>query len=294
VATYSAPPTFSDKESGRRELGEWLASRDNPLTARVLANRAWHWLFGAGLVRTADNFGHAGEAPSHPELLDHLAVQFVEHNWSVKSLVRQIVLSHTYQLSSQPDAKGLAADPENRWLWRMNRRRLDAECLRDAILQVSGDLDLEGGGSTIKPGTAADYGYKHTDTRRSVYTPVFRNALPEFFEAFDFADPSLVTGCRNVSTVAPQALFLMNHPFMLEQSRHAAAKLLAEEGLDDPARVARAYRLTLGRTPTDAERELALKFLRTMADDDSAANREKVWGEFFQVLFASMDFRYVD
>jgi hypothetical protein len=293
VATYGTPPAINTQESGRKELGEWLSRRDNPLPARVMANRVWHWLFGAGLVRTTDNFGHAGELPSHPELLDSLAIQFVEQNWSVKSLVRQIVLSRTYQLSSAPDAQGLAADPENRWLWRMSRRRLDAECLRDTVLQVSGDLQLDIGGPTIKAGTAADYGYQHADTRRSVYSPVLRNALPEFFEVFDFADPSMVTGCRNVSTVAPQALFLMNHPFVIQEARHAARKLLAESGLDEAARVVRAYRLTLGRSPSEGELALSRKHLQKLAEGGEA-NAEQAWGQFFQVLFASLDFRYLD
>jgi cytochrome c553 len=201
------PPAISTNESGRRQLGEWLARSDNPLPARVMANRAWHWLTGDGLVRTVDNFGTTGEPPSHPELLDHLASRFVEDGWSVKKLVRRIVLSRTYRLSVATDPKGLAADPENRLRWRANRRRLEAECIRDAMLSVSGQLDTTMGGPTFKPNVTADYGYRHTDTRRSVYSPVFRNALPEVFEAFDFADPSMPTGRRYVSTVAPQALF---------------------------------------------------------------------------------------
>src|SRR5262249_3618910 len=153
-------------------------------TARVIVNRGWHWLFGAGLVRTTDTFGVTGEAPSHPELLDYLAVRFVDDGWSMKKLVRQIVLSHTYRLATASSSQALEADPENRLLWRMNRRRLEAECLRDTILSVSGRLKLDRGGPTFKPGLKADYGYQHTDIRRSVYAPVFRNALPELFEMF--------------------------------------------------------------------------------------------------------------
>src|SRR5262249_51051627 len=159
-----------------------------------------------GLVRTTDNFGSTGEPPSHPELLDHLAVRFVEDGWSMKALVRAIVLSRTYQLSAVGSAGAVAADPENRLLARQNRRRLGAECLRDTMLAVSGRLTLDRGGPTYPAKLAADYHYQHTDTRRSVYAPVFRNALPELFAVFDFADPSMVTGQRNVSTVAPQAL----------------------------------------------------------------------------------------
>jgi hypothetical protein len=290
VATYGTPPAIPANESGRRQLAEWIASPDNPLTARVIVNRAWHWLFGAGLVRTTDNFGTTGEPPSHPELLDDLAVRFVEGGWSVKKLVRVIVLSRTYrQQSESRNSRPEMADPENRLLARQNRRRLDAECIRDTILAVSGAMHRNRGGPTFRPDLAADYGYKHTDTRRSVYTPVFRNALPELFQAFDFADPSVVTGRRDVSTVALQALLLMNHPFVVEQARRAAERLLAEAGMSEDDRIARAYRLTLGRAPTDGERRLAQKFLTADAGDPAAA-----WALLFQSLFASADFRYVN
>ena len=285
VATPANAPSIPENESGRRELGEWLASRDNPLTARVVVNRAGHWLFGAGLVRTTDNFGTTGEQPSHPELLDHLAMRFMDEGWSVKRLVRLIVLSRTYQLSTDSDSAALDADPENRLLWRMNRKRLDAECIRDSMLSVSRQLTLDIGGATIKAGTSADYGYRYTDPRRSVYVPVLRNALPELFEAFDFADPSAVTGRRNVSTVAPQALFLMNHPFVIEQSDRAAKHLL--QHIPCEARIDYAYRLTLGRSPTDGERALTLQNLDGSED-------LRAWAQLFQALFASIDFRYLN
>src|SRR5262249_13979524 len=154
-----------------------------------------------------------------------------------------------------------AVDPENRLLWRMNRHRLDAESIRDAILTVSGQLHPTLGGPNIRKGTTVERDYKFDDTRRSVYTPVFRNKLLELFEAFDFADPNIVVGRRNVSTVATQALYLMNNPFVMEQARHAATALLAVKDLDDAGRVERAYRLALGRQPTAGERELALRFV---------------------------------
>src|SRR5262249_38127315 len=184
VATCGPAPRMPADESGRRQLAEWLAGRDNPLTARVFVNRAWHWLLGAGLVRTTDNFGTTGERPSHPELLDHLATRFVESRWSIKSLVRAIVLSSTYRVGriANPSHEAAAAHPETRLLARANRRRLEAECIRDTILAVSGRLVLDRGGPTYRPGLATDYGYRHTDTRRSVYAPVFRNSLPQLFE----------------------------------------------------------------------------------------------------------------
>src|SRR5262249_31745509 len=153
------------------------------------------------------------------ELLDHLAARFVADSWSVKRLVRAIVLSRTYrQSAANPTAA--TADPENRLFGRANRRRLDAECIRDTMLAVSGQLAPDRGGPTFPTNLPADYGYKSADTRRSVYLPVFRNAISESLEAFDFADPSVVTGRRNVSTVASQALYLLNHPFPAEQARH--------------------------------------------------------------------------
>jgi hypothetical protein len=290
VIAHGPGPALPAKASGRRELGDWLARADNPLTARVFVNRVWHWLFGAGLVRTTDNFGTVGERPSHPELLDYLASEFVASGWSVKQLVRSIVLSATYRQSVIGDEKGREADPENRLLSRANRRRLDAECIRDTILSVAGRLTLDHGGPSYRDDLRSDYGFKHTDTRRSVYSPVFRNALPELFEVFDFADPSVPTGRRNVSTSAPQALFLMNHPFILEQSRHAARRLLSAPWHNDHERLTRAYRLTLGRPPSNRERRLAEGFLI----DSQSERREAAWAQLFQVLFASVDFRHVE
>ncbi len=286
VANYGPTPKFPTNESGRVQLADWLASRDNPLTARVMANRVWHWLFGDGLVRTTDNFGTTGERPSYPELLDYLAVRFMDDGWSVKKLVRLVVMSETYRQSTRETQAG--KDPENRLFSHANRRRLDAECIRDTMLFASGQLRHDMGGPTFSMTLPADYGYRHTDLRRSVYSPVFRNSLPELFEAFDFADPSVCTGRRNVSTVAPQALFLMNHPFVREQARRAAERLLATGAADDGTRIERAYRLALGRSPSDAERRLIEKFVA------GAKDRQDAWAQVFQTLFASMDFRYVN
>lgn len=306
VATYGAAPAMPTSESGRREFGQWLATPLNPLTSRVMVNRVWHWLFGAGLVRTTDNFGATGELPSHPELLDYLAVRFMEEGWSMKWLIRELTLSHAYQLASTEVAPNqvvenlgrvftdaATADPENRLLWRMNRRRLEAECIRDTILSVSGQLKLNSTGPTITPGTAADYGYKDTETRRSIYVPVLRNALPELFEAFDFADPSVVAGVRNVSTVAPQALFLMNHPFVVEQARHAAERSLTAPFASERERIKKAFQLVLSRPPTEGELVVALKYLAGAPDEKGQAQSVEHWTELFQTLFASVDFRYL-
>jgi hypothetical protein len=297
------PPAIPAGQSGRRELAEWLASPANPLTARVTVNRIWHHLFGAGLVRTCDNFGSTGETPSHPELLDWLARRFVEQGWSHKKLIREIVLSRTYQLSSarrpvDPQSairNPRSPDPENRLLARQNRRRLDAECLRDAILAVSGQLDLTAGGPSIRDKTPSEYGYAFDMRRRSVYLPVFRNNLPDIFEVFDFADPNTPTGRRNVSTLPSQALYLMNSPFVMDAARVAAEDIL-ERDLPDADRLVLAYRRTLGRPPTPAERELGLRYIKSFTaptPTDPTTLPLQSWSRVYQALFASVDFRYV-
>jgi hypothetical protein len=290
VASTGTTPKIPAEAGGRLQLADWIASRENPLTARVFVNRVWHWLFGAGLVRTTDNFGTTGETPSHPELLDHLAFEFMRDGWSVKRLIRRIVLSETYRRSAAVEAATRSRDPENRLLGHGNRRRLDAECLRDAMLVASGQLRDERGGPGFPAGLAADYGFVDHSPRRSVYLSVFRNALPEIFEVFDFADPSLVTGRRNTSTVAPQALFLMNHPFVLEQSRRAAERLLAEGPAADADRLRSVYRQILGRAPTAIELEAGLQFLA----DKAPGSQTDRWAELIQALFATLEFRYLD
>jgi hypothetical protein len=292
VLTVAAPGGFAEippGESGRRQLADWIASPDNPLTARVLVNRVWYWLFGQGLVRSVDNFGATGDRPSHPELLDHLARQFMADGWSVQRLVRRIVTSRAFRLSCRTDGQPRAreVDPDNRLLWRMRRQRLDAESIRDALLHVGGHLDTAMGGPNMRPGTKSEYRYRFESARRSVYVPVFRNTLPTIFETFDFANPNLPTGQRTTSTIAPQALLLMNEPFVMEQARSAARRLLAQPGLDTTARLRRAYHQVLGRPPSARELKLASRFV----GEDVAAAR---WGLVYQTLFQSLDFRYLN
>jgi hypothetical protein len=181
---------------------------------------------------------------------------------------------------------------ENRLLWRQNRRRLEAEAIRDAMVYVTGRMDLKLGGPNIRPGTAVERDYKFDDVRRSVYTPVFRNHLHELFAVFDFPDPNLVAGRRAVSTVAPQALYLLNSPLVMEQAQHAAKKALAEPNLSDAERIDRAYRAALGRLPGERERQIALAYLREAGN--GATQRQTTWEQFYQVLFSSIDFRYVN
>jgi hypothetical protein len=290
VANSGPAPEMPTSSSGRLELAHWIVDPANPLTSRVMANRVWHWLFGAGLVRTVDNFGTMGESPSHPELLDHLAVHFIQQGWSVKKLIRTIVLSRTYRLSSsrgeQPE------DPENRLLAHMNQRRLDAESLRDTMLSVGGTLKLEMGGATFPANLKTDIGFRFQAPRRSVYVPVFRSSLPQLFEVFDFANPSLVTGRRDVSTVAPQALFMMNNAFVRTQAKLTADRLLSDSQLKESHRIDHAYLQILGRHATEAEVSLSQEFLKSVIDT-TEKGRGEAWTQMVQSLFSTIDFRYV-
>jgi hypothetical protein len=278
-------------QSGRRQLADWLASPRNPLTARVYVNRLWHWLFGAGLVRSPDNFGTTGEPPTHEALLDYLTREFIEHDWSTKWLLRQLVLSRTYQQASQVEPARVQKDPQNLWWGRALRKRLDAECLRDAMLAAAGTLSLEMGGCTIPTELTSDYGYQEHTTRRSVYVPVFRNALPEIYRVFDFADPSVPTGARSTSTVAPQALYLMNHPFPRSQAEHAARRLAASTS-DEEALIQSAFLHVLCRPATPDELAECVAFLR--ASGSSAHDRQERLTRLIHALFGSVEFRYVD
>ncbi len=254
-------PAPNPKQSGRRELAQWLTSPANPLTSRVIVNRVWHRLFDAGLVRSVDNFGVTGDKPSHPELLDHLAAQFVREGWSIKRLVRSIVLSRAYSLAAERSSGGIAADPANRWIWRHTPRRLTAEEIRDSILAATGWLDRAPAvGSpanelkVIELANNSPLARKLLDraassAKRSVYLPVVRDIIPTQLAAFDPAEQGNVSGARSATTVAPQALFLLNDPFVRRQSIRLAEKLAGRTDLDQRAQVTAAYRSLLGRAP---------------------------------------------
>ncbi|TWU03652.1 DUF1553 domain-containing protein [Neorhodopirellula pilleata] len=276
--------------SGRRQLAHWLADPSNPLTARVYANRVWSWLMGEGLVATENNFGTTGDQPSHPELLDYLANELIESGWSTKHLVRMIVRSDAYRrrVGSQ---NGLAAsvDPDNRLLWSAHLKRIPVESLRDAMLQVSGELDHTRFGPTIRTGTKADFNYRHESSRRSVYHPVLRNSLPPLYQVFDFADSSVSIGQRPRSTVATQSLVMLNHPWVIERARHAAKRFgSASFGESDETRIVslldRLFLSAYGRYPSSAEREMCETFLQP---DDRLP-------DLVQSMFASVDFRYLE
>lgn len=291
VASYGASPVISQGESGRVELGNWITSDSNPLTSRVFANRVWGWLMGVGLVRTPDNFGVTGENPSHPELLDYLATQLKTNGWSTKQLIFEIVMSDAYQRVSSPTEALQNQDPENRLLGYMNRRRMDAESILDAMLQVSGKLDLTMGGPTIVSGTKNDYGYPHKGYRRAVYWPVFRNSLPEVFQVFDYPNPSVVVGQRDVSSTSPQALFMLNNSKVIEYCDLAAQRYLAMAELDDQTRFALISLAVLGREPTQRELEVSLAFVQQA---NSQQMRRQIWARVIQAVFASVDFRYIN
>ncbi|MCG6156535.1 DUF1553 domain-containing protein [Rubinisphaera margarita] len=290
VAT-TGDATIRSSQSGRLELAEWIASPENPLTARVMVNRIWHHLFGAGIVRTVDNFGSTGELPSHPQLLDYLAVDFIRNNWSVKSLIRQIVLSRTYRISGQTESQLKSTiDPENRLLAYFPRRRADAEFLRDALLQISGRLEESHGGNTVPNGTNSEFDFTYSDRHRSVYLPVFRNRLHPMLAVFDFPDPNLVQGKRTNTTLATQALYMMNSSLILELAEETAQQLLTDTGRDRQERVEWLYRSALGRAPSADEQELADRFLNTSKPNDSP----EVWTMLTQSLFCSPEFRFID
>jgi hypothetical protein len=320
------PPRIDRRTSGRRELAEWLAAEGNPLTARVFVNRAWHWLFGRGLVESVDNFGTTGAKPSNQALLDHLAVSFMENGWSIKKLVREIVLSRAYALDSRFDAGSFSADPENALVWRMSPRRLDAECVRDAMLQAGGTLEkspptgsviaLAGDGPIERRrgrGTSEEAIIADRSTVRSVYLPIARNVLPDALEVFDFPEPSLVAGARETTNVPSQALFLLNNPFVAAQAQKFAERVLAAypggpnggvaAHLDQ--RVAYAFWLAFSRPPDPMEKQAAAAFFAKFPSNWSkgdtspsgirdAGDVQAAWTSFCRALFASAEFRFLN
>jgi mono/diheme cytochrome c family protein len=271
--------------SGRLELARSIASRDNPLTARVMVNRVWLHHFGKGLVRTPGDFGTRGEPPTHPELLDWLASSFVENGWSVKGLHRLIVLSSTYQQASDDEARGQAADPENRLLWKMNRQRLDFEEMRDSLLSVSGQLDRTAGGRPV------EIVEPPFSKRRTVYGFIDRQNLPGLFRTFDFASPDTSTPQRYNTTVPPQALFLMNSPFVTEQAKHFASRPDVAWQATDAKRIDRMYRLAYGRAPEPDEMEMGLRFLHAERDAKAKLTARE---QYAQVLLLANEFAFVD
>jgi len=284
------------KGSGRLEFAQAIIAPDNPLTARVWANRVWAHLFGAGLVRTPSDFGLRTDRPSHPELLDYLARQLLDEGFSTKRLIRTLVLSRTYQqAATRATADPLIArasqlDPENHWLWHMNRRRLDLEGLRDGLLCVSGKLDLRVGGP------AEEITTDKYSPRRTIYGSIDRQNLPGLFRTFDFAGPDTHTPQRFVTTVPQQALFLMNSPFAIEQAQALSARSEVQNLTDPNERIQKLYELTLGRSATPAELDLGRRFVESAASPGGNPAQEKLspWARYAHILLLSNEFAFVD
>ncbi len=320
---------FNGPGSGRLELAERIASPDNPLTARVMVNRVWHHLFGAGLVRTVDDFGHVGDLPSHPELLDYLAAEFIEspisplgrraggegqakpssQAWSLKRLIRTLVLTRTFQMAHRPN-KGAeavirAADPANRLLHHYPARRLEAEAIRDSILAVSGRLDRTLFGTSIQPYRQQEYpdrrlfaGPLDGHGRRSVYIKNNLMESPSFLGVFNFPGGKFAQGRRDVTNVPAQALALLNDPFVHAQAEVWAERLVARRDMTVAARVEHMFAAALGRAPSAAERERFVDAAGQLATDGATRRadvltRRDVWKDLAHAVFNLAEFCYV-
>jgi hypothetical protein len=279
--------------SGRLELARAIANADNPLTARVMVNRIWQHHFGRGLVATSSNFGTLGERPSHPELLDWLARRFVTSGWSLKALHREIMLSAVYQQSSRIDSPGFAKDPGNVLLWRMNRRRLDVEAWRDAMLAVAGQLDARLGG----PSTSLD---APSNQRRTFYAAISRHDLAWMLRLFDFPDPNITSGGRVETTVPLQQLFVLNSEFMAASARAVAERLLSPSSPEqtNADRIRHAYLMLFGRTATNRELKLGSAYLQAPDPANNIASQPRTeptrWQRYTQALLATNEFLFVD
>lgn len=287
-------------QSGRLQLAAWLTRPDHPQTARVMVNRIWLHLMGEGIVATPDDFGVYGARPTHPKLLDHLAERFIREGWSIKRLIRAIALSRTYQLDSRCDETLVEADPENRLFARHSRRRMDAETLRDGMLQASGRLDLRPGqGSAIEkidtlinwpPGEATNL-HRPSD-HRSVYLCMLRHAPPPELAPFDLPSAVEIVGQRDVTTLPTQALHLLNSPLVVEQAEALAQLVLAKSEMGDSERVALLFQRTLARNPSETEAKRSIEFVRAI--DAADANQLESWASLAQGLLITNEFRYVD
>lgn len=312
-------------ESGRLQLANWISSEKNPLTARVMVNRVWSWLIGQGLVKSVDNFGTTGDLPSNQPLLDHLAKRFVDQKWSVKKLVREIVLSHAYAQSSDHREDAFLADPENELVWRANRRALEAECLRDGLLAASGSLrpDRPHGSMISRSGDGVIGGRRGlgvteeeitsaNDPHRSLYLPITRNVLPDSLELFDFADNSMVSGTRTTTIVPSQSLYWMNNSSVETECRLLADELLGQlQSRSDSdsliqGRLAKSPPLSddrieqlfnnltlkiLSRKPLEEEKRAAMAYVKQKQKDNTS--HQTIWASVARSLFASADYRFL-
>ncbi|MEZ6110005.1 MAG: DUF1549 and DUF1553 domain-containing protein [Pirellulaceae bacterium] len=304
VLSHDTSFNIGETESGRLQLADWLTRPDHPLTGRVFVNRIWRWHFGRGIVGSTDNFGELGERPLNPELLDWLTVEFAEQGWSIKTMHRLMMLSSVYRMSSTHDPECAAIDPENRWQWRAGVRRLEAEAIRDAMLAVSGTLDPTMGGSLLHVGNR-EFIFNHTSKdetkydapRRSLYLPVIRNHLYDVFQLFDYTDAGVVNGDRSTSTVAPQALFMMNSELVSDAATALARRALNEPLDSDEARVAWLYRSALARPAAEHEVQRASEFVASLSEASEGTagddTRLAAWRSLCHVLLTSNEFIYV-
>ncbi|GAB4134869.1 MAG: PSD1 and planctomycete cytochrome C domain-containing protein [Planctomycetaceae bacterium] len=297
---------IGNQESGRLQFARWLTSETHPLTSRVMINRIWAWHFGEGLVASRDNFGRLGERPTHPQLLDWLAREFIHRGWSMKAMHRLILQSSAYRMSTQFNSVAAEKDPKNRLYWRFNRRRMEAEEVRDSILALGGSLELEMGGQLMRDKNRAyvtGTGSKvstYSFNRRSIYLPVLRSAVYNVFQAFDFADPSVLNGSRATTTVAPQALFMMNAELVSRNASELARSLLSKSAMNDESRIRTAFEQTLGRVPSRGEIDRFLAFLASTESEFRAEGlkpeqaRQKAWRSVCRVLISSNEFIYIE
>lgn len=301
----SASDSYKADGSGRRALAEEIASARNPLTARVLVNRIWHHLFGTGLVRTVDDFGHVGELPSHPELLDYLATQFMTEGWSIKRLIRSLVLTRTFQMSNQPSTAARERDPQNRWLQHYPARRMEAEAIRDSILGVSGRLDRRLFGPSVQPFRDKDYADRRLfggpldgDGRRSLYIKNNLMERPKFLEAFNFPGGKVTQGRRDATNVPAQALALLNDPFVLQQADVWGTRLVARVRDSVSTRVESMFQTALGRLPTPEEHDrfeqtvLELAHLHHVPATEVLTSH-LVWRDLGHAFFNLKEFIYI-
>ena len=287
ILTAGKRTPFEAKGSGRLELARSLTDPRNPLTARVIVNRVWAGHFGFGLVRTPSNFGSLGERPTHPRLLDWLAVGLVENDWSLKWLHRTILLSATYARAADFDQKNFSVDGDNRLLWRMNRRRLEVEPWRDAMLAVSGNLDTRFGGPSSKLEDANNH-------RRTIYGFVSRHKLNELLRLFDFPDPNITSDRRSSTTVPLQQLFVLNSGFMDRQADTLVKRLEKDVPDGSSQRIQRAYQLLFARNPSERELAIGAEFLKQVESSSEETDKLSPWHQYALALLGSNEFTYID
>jgi hypothetical protein len=307
VVNAGPPLKLDDQGSGRAALGRWLADEIDGagiLSARVLANRIWFHLMGEGLVRTLDNFGRTGEEPSHPELLDYLAGRLIQSGWSTKSLIREITLSRTFRLSSEHAEKGYETDPDNRLYWRAHRRRLEPEVLRDTMLSVAGQLDLNPMDSSVwylgdqATAVGANKNRRRTDfSVRSLYLPMIRNDLPELFDAFDFADPHAATGARPRTMAPAQGLFMLNDEMVVELSEQTVRRVC--DGISTPeGKLNALFEAVFNCLPSESETREFLRFVesteRSLKAEGETDPSHRVFSLVCQTMFSMSRFQFIE